>query len=170
MRKGISVQMTNSSMITYLGIQPVFEHTAENKQDAIDLCYKVLNIARDTDDNSMQVGMIAVVYFISNILELTEILNTDIIKQFTDATPGYTKNLTPEICKVISEEAHVDYEWYIGWISPFLSKAGVIDIQEELEDLDAIMMLFNENKDSAPTFTLAGKSSKDETKPLKEDA
>ena len=136
--KGITVRMTTSLMITYLGTYPIFEDTKENKQDAIDLCYDVLNISTNTKDESQQLGMIAVVYLVAGIMGLKEILNTLILKELLHPKHGLEKSFPPEAQQLVREMARMDYVGYIDWISPFLSKAGVIDINSELEDLDAI--------------------------------
>lgn len=134
MRKGITVQMTTNLMITYLGTYPIYEQTKENKQDATDLCNKVLDLAMETKDESKQTGMISVVYLAAELMELIEILDTAIIKElFTESI-----RLQPEETELIREMAMMDYKHYLDWIFPFLSKAGVDDIDSELRDLDNI--------------------------------
>ena len=133
-RRGITVQMTTSLMVTYLGIFPVFEKTDEDTQDATDLCVKVWNIASETDDKSKQMGMIAVIYLVAELMELREILDTEFIKDFFSKYIG----LEPDGIELIRQLAMKDYEGYIDFISPFLSKAGVDDIESELIDLDTI--------------------------------
>lgn len=138
------VQMTTSSMITYLSIYPAFEDNSENKQDAIDLCHRVLKIVFDIEDESMQIGMLSIVYLVSEIMELVEILETNIMREFFNPRHGLKQRLPPEGCQLIREIAREDYTGYIDWISPFLSKAGVVDIHTELEDLDAIQNIIAE--------------------------
>ena len=138
MRRSIEVQMTTTLMLTHLGTYPIFEQTKENKQDAIDLCHKVLDLAMDINDESKYIGTIAVVYIVAEVMELTEILDTPIIVDLLRPRNGKSIRLKPEETYLIGELATEDYEGYIAWISQFLSEAGVDDIQSELEDLDAI--------------------------------
>ncbi len=138
MRKGITVQMTTGSMITYLALHPAFEYTEENKQDATDLCWKVLDLSMHVDDYSKRLGMTAVIYITASIMDIEEILNTATMKELLKPRNGIRESFPPEAQIQIREFAQSYYEGYVDWISPFLSMAGVTDIDSELKDLDAI--------------------------------
>lgn len=138
MRKSITVEMTPSFMITYLGTYPIFERTEENIKDAIDLSNKVLALVIETEDEPRQIGMMAVTYLVAEFMELTEILDHIIIKEFIEPQNGQCIKLPSDEVDIIKELAIEDYRGYIEWISPFLTKAGVDDVESELKDIDAI--------------------------------
>ncbi len=135
----MTLRLETNTLITYLATRPIYEFTEEQKEVSVDMCNILLKHLLTVEDESQQMGMVAIVYMVAQMLELEEILSNEIIDLCLFSESGsLAEAFPPQTIKMISELARDDFQHYIQWISPFLLKAGVSDIESELKEIDAI--------------------------------
>ncbi len=135
----MTLRMRTDTLLTFLATRPIYARTEDQQQVATDICHTLLNHIPIVQDESEQVGMIGIVYLVAEVMQLEKILNDELISLCLFSESGSLAEVfPPQTIKMISELAHDDFQHYIQWISPFLLKAGVSDIESELKEIDAI--------------------------------
>ena len=134
----ITLTTTTDVLIVALALKPLFEQTEEVREDARIAGKELLNHSQKIEDYTDRAKLIGFVYIIAQIMEIKELLDDEIIKTFP-IDEGENKELfTSKGFEPIRDMALFDQDYYMKWIAPFIKNAGVLNIDEALEELRVI--------------------------------